>query len=292
VKRACLATLALVALVALLVWLVPRPTTTTTVAPLVAGTCVFWGDPHVLTFDGARPSFYGEGEFWVVKGDSIKVQGRFLGTAYTRGLSATNKLAVGGDFVNGHVIEVGTMEGGHPTVDGVEVLTTLGSTYSLEGGLGTLTYNAEGDLPDEAASHFDRNIVHMDLPNGVRIEIFRWMNYLDFRIHVPLGTKVDGCCGNYNGWPADDTTAKIFSRIGARVPEGELIFSQRAAVVVSQEMQRMIAAACPEARLQPAKDNCRSALPLGASGESMDACVYDYCFGAVEHALKIAEEYR
>merc|ERR1719203_2644399 len=97
----------LLLLVLLLVLFWPGPTTTTTPIPTTAappaprGVCLFWGDPHVLTFDGARPSFYGFGEFWIVRSDELEIQGRYMGTKYTHGLSATNAVVVGGPAMQG-----------------------------------------------------------------------------------------------------------------------------------------------------------------------------------------------
>merc|ERR1719436_2133294 len=151
----CFGVVGLAVIVAVLFLFRPGPTTSTTprptlppttVAPTRVGECTLWGDPHVLTFDGFRPSFYGEGTFWIVKSNRIKIQGRFMGTVFTHGLSATNKIAVGGIIVDNHVIEVGTMDDGPPTVDGVPVLTLLGSTHTIGTNVGTMTYNSEGEL--------------------------------------------------------------------------------------------------------------------------------------------------
>jgi len=293
--------LAVLLVVAVLFW-PQQPTTTTTIAPPITtlpttvepfgpiGTCTFWGDPHVLSFDGARLSFYGTGDFWIVKSQMVKIQGRYMGTVYTHGLSATNKIAISGDFINGHVIEVGTMESGQLTVDGQPVLGTLGSTYSLAGGLGTLSYDTAGDLPDKAAAVFHKHIVHMILPEKVTITVFRWGNYLDLRIEMPQQDDQDGSCGNFNGNPADDTTAQIFARIGARVPPEELIFRSVTPGAITSEMQKMIAANCDPARLAMAKGKCQTALPA-ADVADMDSCVFDECFGKNQHALRVAKTY-
>merc|ERR1719210_822733 len=314
VKPSCigLLVLLLIVIIAVMFWPQPKVTTTTTIAPPTPppttsapipttvepysgpeGTCLFWGDPHILTFDGARPSFYGEGEFWIVKSSRIQIQGQFMGTKYTHGLSATYKIAVGGPFLNGQVIEVGTMEAGPPTVNGVPVLQNIGSTYSL-GARSTLTYNAEGELPDKAASVFPKNVVHMDLPSSVKIEVFRWSNYIDLRIKMRRHKDQDGCCGNFNMNPADDTTSQIFARVGARVPQSESLFSTHVQTAVTSEMQQMIATNCPPATLNNAKVKCQSELSARRSADraELDACVFDNCFGKNEHALRTAKTYR
>merc|ERR1719296_246929 len=95
--------------------IIPSPTPTPPPAVKVRS-CLLWGDPHLVSFDGARPSFYGNGEYWIVKNDDVHTQGRFMGTKYTYGLAATQKVAIGGRFLKNHIIEVEPMEhkyGGH-----------------------------------------------------------------------------------------------------------------------------------------------------------------------------------
>uniref|UniRef100_A0A7S2N7R8 VWFD domain-containing protein n=1 Tax=Zooxanthella nutricula TaxID=1333877 RepID=A0A7S2N7R8_9DINO len=300
VRRVCFCVApALLAVLIILIILWPRPpfvTTTTFFPPTTrepfgrVGECKLWGDPHVLTFDGARPSFYGTGEFWLVQSNRVKIQGRFKGTKYTKGLSATNKVAIGGPITGGQVIEIGTMQDGPPTVDGRPVLRVLGDTEQISGG--SLTYTQSGRLPDEAASVFQRHIVHVNLQGQVKVTVYRWTNYVDVRISMPrqpLGQ--DGACGNFNGNPADDTTAAIFRRIGIRVKPGELLFSNTLPPKVSQQMQDMIARACPQDLLATAKQTC-AARATGFDRALLDSCVYDECFGANEHALRTAKMYR
>merc|ERR1712226_392504 len=159
-------------------------------APLNS-TCIIWGDPHFVTFDKARPSFYGEGETWIVKSDTVHIQGRFFGTKYTDGLAATNKIVVGGPSLRGHKIEVGSLRSGHPIVDGKPVLEHLNFSHSVEG-LFTLTYDAQGKLIDEKQASFGKHIVHMDLPHGVRVTVDRWINYIDLKIEMQQQPGQDG----------------------------------------------------------------------------------------------------
>merc|ERR1719162_596071 len=129
---------------AFLLW--PTSATTTTMSPLISTTpspeskvCLFWGDPHLVSFDGARPSFYGAGEFWIVKNDDVHIQGRYMGTKFTFGLAATQKVAIGGPFLKNHVIEIEPMEhryGGRIMVDRQPVLGEFG-LYVVENNLAT-----------------------------------------------------------------------------------------------------------------------------------------------------------
>jgi len=241
----------------------------------------------VVTFDGARPSFYGEGDFWIVKSHSVRIQGRYLATKYTHGLAATSRLAVGGPFLHGHVIVVGTMDDGVLTVDGQPVLTALPSTYTLHG-LATLRYDNHGTLVDKATSRFERHIVHMELPEGVHITVLRWGNYLDLRIRMSKIDGMDGACGNYNGKPDDDTTTAIMARVGARVHQRDMLFKQRAVVTVTAEMRTMLHRDC--AQLATARSICQKLLP-DEVGDAMTSCLFNECFGFREHALRTAKTY-
>lgn len=120
------------------------------------------------------------------------------GTKYTKGLAATNKVAVGGAFLNDHVIEVGCMESGDITLDGKPILKTFPSTFSLpDVPDAKITYSTAGKLVDKATEMFDeRHIVHMELPLGVRLTVLRWGNYVDFRLSMKPQPDQDGGCGN------------------------------------------------------------------------------------------------
>jgi len=289
----------------------PKDTSTTSVeesvgpAPIVQvgegrlqdfGECTFWGDPHFKTFDGARPSFYGEGELYIVKSDEVQIQGRYEGTKYTMGLAATNKIVVGGSFINYHVLEVGCMESGDITFDGEPILTSFPSEYKLlDVPDAEIFYNTDGELVDKATEMFDeRRIVHMNLPLGVRLTVLRWSNYVDFRLRMPPQPEQDGGCGNFNHDPSDDTTQDIFKRDGARVKDTDLLFRSRVQVRVG-DTELQLLNICPEERMQEAKEECVQELSSikGAAQDEVQlkSCYLDVCFGMNEHALQMAKKY-
>merc|ERR1712187_456383 len=68
------------------------------------GTCVVWGDPHILTFDRKRVDFYTQGEYWIVKSTTVHIQGLYRPTHATSGLSVMKKIAFGGPFLKNHVL--------------------------------------------------------------------------------------------------------------------------------------------------------------------------------------------
>mmetsp|Transcript_97480 Transcript_97480/g.203446 ORF Transcript_97480/g.203446 Transcript_97480/m.203446 type:complete len:442 (+) Transcript_97480:65-1390(+) len=265
--------------------------TTTTFAPGHLGTCLFWGDPHLQTFDGARPSFYGDGEYWIVKNPSVKIQGRYMGTKWTLGLAATSKVAVSGPFIDNHLIEVEPMEkdfGGAILLDGVEVLNKFG-TLKFSGA--RITYDDQGELVDEATSKWKKNIVHMDLPKGISMTVFRWDNYLDLKITMPP-METDGSCGNFNGDASDDTVEAIFDRVGARVDKEDLLFSRGASISMSSQAEDMLRKYCVGDKLQNATNECLKEIPATArTTEEVSACTFDHCFGMNAHALQIAKQF-
>merc|ERR1712232_1416503 len=106
---------------------------------LPAKVCTLWGDPHVIGFDQVDDnkdravSFYGDGDFWLVRSSTVHIQARFEGTKYTERLAATNRIVVGGPFLHGHKIEVGTRESEVLTVDGRSVIPSFPGSYSGHG---------------------------------------------------------------------------------------------------------------------------------------------------------------
>mmetsp|Transcript_135486 Transcript_135486/g.432395 ORF Transcript_135486/g.432395 Transcript_135486/m.432395 type:complete len:457 (-) Transcript_135486:445-1815(-) len=303
---ACVGLIAVIVLVGVAIALCPSPTPATTIVkfarvfptpatslpPPPRKKCMFWGDPHISTFDGARPSFYGDGEFWIVKHDEVQIQGRYMGTPFTLGLAATQKVVVGGPFLKGNTIEVEPVEhayGGHILVNGQPVLLEFG-TYQV-GDVATIRYDGVGELPDRAASQWTSRIVHMDLPMGITFTVFRWGNYLDLKLEMTQVTGgQDGSCGNFNGDPADDTTTAILAR-GARVTDNDLLFSSRAVTAFTTEEAEMLRRHCPAEELVKGELACRKDLPQNAETVQVNACVFDFCFGMNEHALQTAKIY-
>jgi len=260
-----------------------NPTTTTTPKPEgPPGDCLLWGDPHVETFDHGFPNFYDEGEFWVVKSPVVSIQGRYLATPFTNGLSATHQIAVGGPFLNGRRIVVGPMENGQITMDGQPILQAFPSTLDDSSSGIQLSYNSEGKLVDNAQGHLERHIVHMELPLGVHLQIMRWANHLNVRITMtPREGGQDGSCGNFNGNAADDSTAAIKGRIGQRVAVGDLLFNVPAQV--GPGGKHVTVADCEHQKREHATQVCKAKQPQ-ANGNLLETCIFDVCFGGDQYA--------
>ena len=159
-------------------------------------------------------------------------------------------------------------------------------TYEVGGA--RITYDNIGELADQATSQLVKQIVHLDLPSGIRMEVFRWANYLDLRIEQlgSLEGGQDGSCGNNNDIAEDDSTQAIFSRIGPRVSSAECLFTHHSEIRVSRVMEEMLRTTCPPANMQIGKQNCVVTMH---DPKLFNACLYDYCFGELEHALQVAK---
>ena len=89
----------------------------------------------------------------------------------------------------------------------------------------------------------------------------------------------------------DDTTPAIFSRIGPRVSAGELMFQRNTPVHFTRPMAEMLRTKCPVDQMSSGTAECATLFPAGAPRDQAlyDACLFDYCFGEVEHALQVAK---
>jgi hypothetical protein len=259
-------------------------------------TCTLWGDPHVITFDqvgddkNQAVSFYGDGDFWVVRSSQVSIQGRFEGTKYTERLAATNQIVVSGAFIHGHKIEVGTQDSGIVTVDGASM--SFGTTSHAADNSFSVSYDSNGQVPDVVPEGNEKRVVHMTLPLGIKVDVFQWTNYLDVQITMSSLPDQDGVCGNFNGDHGDDSTRNIFERIGARVKPGENLLSGQAKIEWTHQMQAMLHAECASTTLAAAKTHCTTFLGSMASTPNLpQACQFDYCFGINVLARKHAKTY-
>jgi len=262
---------------------------------LPAKVCLLWGDPHIITFDqvgtdkNQAVSFYGDGDFYVVKSSTVVIQGRFEGTKYTEGLAAANRIVVGGPFMKGHKVEVGTRDSGVLTVDGQPVLGTFPGTYSGAGF--SLTYNSQGEVPDVIPEGNEKRIVSMDLPLGVKVRVYQWNNYVDVEVEMSPQPEQDGVCGNFNGDHGDDTTQSIMKRIGARVRPSEKLLSGQAKIEFTPQMEKMMMAECASTTRASAQAFCASSLGVPAGDILVKSCMFDKCFGMNVRARKHAKTY-
>jgi len=280
---------ALVAIGLLIALLLPVLTSTTspTIETMTltgkAGSCLLWGDPHIDTFDHGSASVFEQGEFWLVNSKDVSIQGRFLATPFTNGLAATHAVSVGGDFLKGHKIVVEPMERGGIFVDGHAVLTAFPSSYTLPG-IATLSYNDEGAIVDTAQSTLEKHIVHMHLPDGVTIQVFRWANHINVRITMTPRGGQDGACGDFDGSPANDDEQSIRARGRMTVRKSELMFQHMTPVEPAPKHSLSDCKDKSEELYRRAMDICAKEAADAKSSYLRDGCIFDVCFAGPRYA--------
>jgi len=238
------------------------------------GVCRIWGDPHVLTFDNHRTDFYSQGEYWIVKSDTVWIQARYLPTPITHGLSVTKEIIISGPFINNQKLRIGARTA---SWNGQPILTQFGSTFVDPQSGVRATLNGEGELLQQGREGKPLRIVHVDMPNSVSLQINRWTeayegDYINIKITMPSQPNQDGHCGNFNGNPEDDRRLLIRSRVGSTgVDPSVLLFNTKTPVV---QADRPDINNCPEDRAAQAKAACQA---KGAT--ELPACMVDVCFG-------------
>jgi len=250
----------------------PAPTTT---AP--GGSCTVFGDPHVMTFDHLHLDFYSPGEYWIVKSDTVKIQGKYLPTHMTHGLSVTKQIGISGPFIKNHKLIIGSRTA---TFDGTPILQAFPDSWSNKDAGITAHYDNHGVLLQKGREGKALHVIHLHLPDNVEIQINRWTeasegDYINVRLTMPHIPGMDGHCGNFNGNSADDDRLLIRERIGKTgVPEGELIFPGPKTPVV--ETNRPDINDCPQDELVAAEKLCKKSEQAFFPSKE---CLIDVCFG-------------
>merc|ERR1711920_1151222 len=140
----------------------PHPQPQPQPQPGPIGICILFGDPHIMSFDHKRVDFYTQGEYWIVKSDTVKIQARYRPTHMTSGLSVTKELAIGGSFLQGHVLRVTALT---MTWDNMPICGGFPSDYSNE--LVQIHYNSMGGTLQEGREGKSLHVVHIHLPLGI-----------------------------------------------------------------------------------------------------------------------------
>jgi len=249
------------------------------VGPMKA--CSIYGDPHIDTFDGQHASYYSAGEYWIVKSSTVHIQGRYLPTPITHGLSVTKEIAIGGPFLKGHKIRVAAHTA---SMDGTPILTSFPSQYNGPDGI-QASLDSQGDILQRGRAGKQLHVVHLTLPNSVSLQINRWDepgegNYINARITMPAQPGQDGHCGNFNGNPADDVRTMVRQRVGTTgVDPGQLLFNTKHPVVSSPNRPDLNN--CPEDKMKQAHDACAQKSPNHIPTHE---CMIDVCFGGPQFA--------
>ncbi|KAL9138867.1 putative conserved tandem plastid protein [Amphidinium carterae] len=226
--------------------------------------CDFWGDPHISGFDetgfnlmstgsGAEMLMKGfdtslasrpmvplaaiterraksahhdlrEGDMWLVKSETVQIQGRF-GLARDNRHSFLKAVAIGGSFLQGNTLRLGTNEG-LSLWNKKPILQLLNSTFMrhLDDSLVLAKYHSAVQHVKEACRTTEG--VEVSLPEGIKVVLNRFDTWLGLRIHMqPVEGGQDGECGNFNGSPDDDNLESIQDRMDLRVADAESLFS-------------------------------------------------------------------
>jgi hypothetical protein len=229
----------------------------------------------ILTFDHKRVDFYTPGEYWIVKSDTVHIQGLYRPTHATNGLSVMKQIAFGGPFLHASKLIIGSTTA---TFDATPIFVGFPAQWS--NALVTAKYDSVGTTMQEGRDGKQLRIVHLTLPLGVNVQINRWMepaegNYINAKITMSAQPNHDGHCGNFNGNQADDDRLQIRARVGViGVAVQDMLFPGPKTPV--GQSNRPDIANCPRPKLEAAKKTCKAKehkfIP------SM-ACLIDVCFG-------------
>jgi hypothetical protein len=270
----CLLSLLTLALLLLLALWLSRDKPTPPAGP--PGNCKIFGDPHLVTFDGAHADYYTPGEYWLVKSSTVSIQGQYQPTRITHGLATTKAVAVGGRFLKGHVLGIGALSA---TWDHQPILTTFPGSFKVPG-LVDITYNSQGETLQRGRNGKPLHVVHVTLPNGVTMQINRWNeagegSYINVLITMPKQPDQDGHCGNFNGNQADDDRMAVRARLGTQgVAPGDMLFDGPKTPIAPAN--RPDINNCPKPKLDMAEETCKK---KEHSFFPSKACLIDVCFG-------------
>jgi len=259
-------------------------------APLgPAKDCTVYGDPHINTFDGKHADYYTPGEYWIIKSDVVKVQGKYQPTEMTNGLAVTKAIAISGSFINNHKLIINSldMQGGAFTWDGEPILAGFPSTFRDPQGLVNIDYNNVGSTMQKGRVDKPLHVLHITLPKGMNIQVNEWNEagegaYLNAKISMPQGMApgADGHCGNFNGNPADDARVMVRQRLGTQgVAAQELLFPGGKTQI--NPANRPDISDCEQSKLEQAKAACKKSEKRW--NPSMQ-CLIDVCFGGAGFA--------
>jgi hypothetical protein len=238
----------------------------------------------VKTFDGTHASFYSQGEYWMVKSTTVWIQGRYLPTPITNGLSVTKEVAIGGPFLRSadgstNVLRISALRA---TWNGQPIIPGFPDQWSNMNPPVQVVTDSSGEMLQNGRQGKELHVVHVKLPLEVMLQINRWNepgegDYLNVKIVMTPQPMQDGHCGNFNGDPLDDTRPLIRARIGTTgVAQENLLFMTKTPVTAPN---RPDPNDCPPEKTTQARQVCGAKCANGIPDKD---CIIDVCFGG-EH---------
>jgi len=252
--------------------------------------CRIFGDPHVVTFDGQSASFYSQGEYWIVRSTTVWIQGRYLPTPVTNGLSVMKEIAIGGPFLEGqdgkqNVLRISALRA---TFNDIPIIPGFPDAWENQDPMIKIVADGSGQVMQSSRHGKQLHVVHVDLPLNVHLEINRWNepgegDYINTMITMSMQPNQDGHCGNFNGVLEDDMRPAIRARIGTTgVPPQELLFHTKTPVTAAN---RPDLNNCATDKTERAKELC---LAKSKTGIPNKECMIDVCFGG-EHFAEMSD---
>lgn len=278
--------LIVIPMILVIFWLSPGLSSeTTTTTPGFDRTCLIYGDPHAMTFDGSHQDYYSSGEYWLVKSDTVWIQGKYEPTPMTNGLAVTKMIAVGGPFLKGHKLLINALENTlfFSGAAAQPILTTFPSSFHND--VIDIQYNAQGKILQKGRDGKPLHILHITLPMGVKIQVNRWNepgegDYMNVEITMPAQPNQDGQCGIPNGNSADDDRMEVRKRLGTQgVAVGDLLFTGPKTPIAPANRPDL--SNCPPAKLAGARESCKKSESKFFPSKQ---CLIDVCFGGKDFA--------
>jgi len=213
------------------------PTPSPTCTDGTTGTCEVSEDPHVSVFDGAQISLIQQlvsketrsdeeaGDKWLVKSNLVSIQARYIKDPLLPDRNLfVRAIAVGGAFVRGNVIVIGSFED-NSTFNGRRILTEPQSDFEFVEGdffVKAKRSNNSSLVQDESKRNQG---VDVELPMGVNLVINRLHHHVNILIKMPPQEGgQEGLCGNFNGLAGDDALELSAKRFDMNVAPADSLF--------------------------------------------------------------------
>jgi hypothetical protein len=262
-------------------------TTTTTIGRDT--TCLVYGDPHIKTVDGVHSDYYSAGEYWIVKSDTVWIQGKYQPTPMTNGLAVTKELAIGGPMMKGHKLLLNALDSTmwFTGATSQSILTGFPSSFHSADPLVDIQYNSVGKVLQNGRAGKPMHVLHITMPGGVKVQVNRWNeagegDYMNVEINMPGQPNQDGQCGTPNGNVADDDRMMVRQRLGTQgVAVGDLLFLGPKTPIAPAN--RPDISNCPSKVLTMAQNLCKQRESQFFPSKQ---CLIDVCFGGKQFAAE------